>query len=400
MLDISEERIETLLHLLRLKKLTSDQKQELEEYCLLRPSLRDVIARLDDDELVRQDLSSLEQFDVEASLVGARAKLEIRLADRRRGWKVILSPGRMVAAAAIVTGVIIGSIYLFSSFDGNRSKGLAAGIQQPVKSHVSLVLPDGTDIDLDSMNRKGNVQRSGMVINKINSNELNITTAATRAVEASDAILNVPAGRQFAIRLPDGTRVWLNNVSSCWFPSAFTGPRRKVKIAGEAYMEIAKHPEQPFIAQVGEGDADLNILVLGTSFNISAYADESCIHTTVVDGKVQVSTKDHSELLIQNEQLTTGPNNIWQPKKTVNAATVIAWRNGILRSDGDSLTQVLRALARWYNKEFDIPLTLGQKVFKGELSRSMTIDQALDYVSGHGTTFKYSLTGNKIIISL
>jgi len=336
MAEMSENRIETLLRKYRSQELSAKELQELIEYIRQRPSLKFALLNLDDTSYDGEDLENMDHAATEKTVKSAWQKIEARAASRVK-WRQYTG----LAAAAAIAAIVIFSHLLLPGSDNSK-------------------LTNGPKIN---------------------------TLITQRKI--------------FRIPLPDGTIAWLNNASSLHFPTIFTGPHREVKIdSGEVYFEVAKHPEQPFIVQVGKGDAALNVQVLGTSFNISAYADEPCIRTTVVDGKVQVSIKDHSEFLTENEQLTIGPNNIWQRKKTVNAAAVIAWRNGILRFDGDSLTQVLRTLARWYNRELRITDTLGQRVFKGELSRSITVEQALDYISGHGTTFKYSLTGNKIIISL
>ncbi len=89
--------------------------------------------------------------------------------------------------------------------------------------------------------------------------------------------MSTPKSRQFQLQLPDGSQVWLNAASSIRYPSSFTGNERKVEIAGEAYLEIAKDKSKPFIVTTSRQKVE----VMGTRFNINAYSDEDREQTTL-----------------------------------------------------------------------------------------------------------------------
>lgn len=105
---------------------------------------------------------------------------------------------------------------------------------------------------------------------------------AGQSTEVKYNTLIVPRGGEFSLELADGTRVWLNAESRLRYPVAFTGKERKVEMEGEVYFEVAKNKEKPFIVTVNGVD----IRVLGTSFNVSAYQEE--VVATLVEGKVQL----------------------------------------------------------------------------------------------------------------
>src|SRR5699024_2401351 len=106
--------------------------------------------------------------------------------------------------------------------------------------------------------------------------------------------LTTPRGGQYQLTLSDGTRVWLNSGSSIRYPVAFNGKNRKVEMTGEAYFEVAKNEGRSFIVKKG----DVEIKVLGTQFNVNAYADNRKMKVTLLEGAVKVK----NEILKPNEQ--------------------------------------------------------------------------------------------------
>ncbi len=76
----------------------------------------------------------------------------------------------------------------------------------------------------------------------------------------------------------------VNAESSLYFPTEFVGKTRKVVFTGEAYFEVAKNKNMPFIVSMD----DMEIEVLGTQFNVKAYSNENNIYTTLVEGAVRI----------------------------------------------------------------------------------------------------------------
>ena len=155
--------------------------------------------------------------------------------------------------------------------------------------------------------------------------------------------LTVPRGGEFALELADGTRVWLNSESTLKYPVHFTEDLRKVEITGEGYFEVAKNAGKAFVVKVN----GVNVRVLGTSFNISAYSEK--VVTTLIEGKVQLQKGMDSVTLMPNQQ------GVWQngehgfEVKRVEARNYSLWRKGIFYFENTDLETILDAMARWYN---------------------------------------------------
>ena len=110
--------------------------------------------------------------------------------------------------------------------------------------------------------------------------------------------ITVPAGQRINLELSDGTVIWLNSRSTIEYPASFTGKNRTVHLNGEAYFEVAHNIQKPFIVETTKG----NVEVLGTKFNLEAYADNDAFVTSLMEGSVKV-TSGTKELLIKPDEM-------------------------------------------------------------------------------------------------
>lgn len=160
--------------------------------------------------------------------------------------------------------------------------------------------------------------------------------------------LYVPAGQRACITLQDGTVVWLNARSTLVYPSHFYGKERNVSITGEAFFEVSKDKEKPFIVTA----QDTKIRVLGTKFNVYSYPDAKQIKTSLIEGAVQVFYKNNQvvlrpneESIVQDGRLTVG--NIKNPD-------ILLWRNGIYSFNNERLAEIVRKLELYYDVTINI----------------------------------------------
>lgn len=158
------------------------------------------------------------------------------------------------------------------------------------------------------------------------------------------------------IDLPDGSKVWLNANSVLKYPSNFQAGNRKVELNGQAYFEVTKNPEKPFIVKA---DNTYSVEVLGTSFNLSAYADEDVIETTLVEGSVKLNVadaagKEISRKLKPNEKAEFQKNTNQLEISTVNTDYDTAWKSGEIIFRNHSMDQVMKILSRHYNVKFEV----------------------------------------------
>lgn len=167
-------------------------------------------------------------------------------------------------------------------------------------------------------------------------------------LQAQTNTLYVPAGQRACITLQDGTIVWLNAQSTLIYPSHFYGKERIVSITGEAFFEVSKDKEKPFIVTA----QDAKIRVLGTKFNVYSYPDTKQIKTSLIEGAVQVFYKSKQVILRPNEEsiaqdgkLTVG--NIKNPD-------MLLWRNGIYSFNNERLVEIVRDLELYYDVTINI----------------------------------------------
>jgi transmembrane sensor len=197
--------------------------------------------------------------------------------------------------------------------------------------------------------------------------------------------------------LADGTKVWLNSGSALQFPDSFTGDFREVKLTGEAFFSVVKNEKQPFRVHA----KDLNIDVLGTSFNVVCYNDERQEEVVLIEGKVRLSTeKDQVEKVFgilqpgQRAVYKDDTNDVEAQK--VDVDKYIAWREGNLIFRNDKMEDVAKRLSRWYNVEFvisdpEIKSYIYKASFKNE-----TLIQVLNLLK-ISAPIDYQITGNKLL---
>lgn len=165
-------------------------------------------------------------------------------------------------------------------------------------------------------------------------------------VSSDDLIVKVDRGQKASMELPDGTLVWLNSDTKMKYNNTYNHKDRIVKLDGEAYFEVAKNRDKPFIVQV----SDMEIEALGTSFNVKAYATDDHISATLMEGSVAVTSDNDRILLIPNENIFYNRNTHESVKTTLyNTALISAWRSGRIAFSGETLGEAAVMLERLYN---------------------------------------------------
>lgn len=255
-----------------------------------------------------------------------------------------------------------------------------------------LTLADGSTIVLDSTGNKQIAKQGGTTVVKAKGGELTYN-AAGNSNEVLYNKISIPRGGQFQIILPDGTKVWLNALSSLRFPTVFNGNNRTVDLTGEAYFEVQQNAAKPFIVKVGSMQID----VLGTSFNIMAYQDEKQIQTTLIEGAVKVSAHGQFKLLQPGQQSQLEQDGRLNVLATTDIESVIAWKNGYFRFNQADIQTVMRQLSRWYDVDVNFDGPIPGFRFVGELKRKASLSTNLKILSYSQVNFK--MEGNTITVT-
>jgi transmembrane sensor len=211
--------------------------------------------------------------------------------------------------------------------------------------------------------------------------------------------IQTPNGKQFSLQLSDGSKIWLNAASAIRFPTHFHADIREVELlAGEAYFEVAKRTSQPFMVKVhNAAHQEMTVQVLGTHFNISAYAEDDEVKTTLVEGSVLVKAGVEKHKLQPGWQARMGNHSLQerlQIDKQVDLSMVTGWRHGMFYFRNADPMSVLRTIARWYDVKLAVNNVAGVGIFNGELERTTPISTVVHLLNESG--FKIKLQGNTL----
>jgi transmembrane sensor len=305
----------------------------------------------------------------------ARKLIDSRLSrDVERRVRVVSLGARILkyAAAVMVPVIIGGAIYLIAN---NKAKDqhVSLNVKTTSKKNI-LILENGQQVNLD-------VQNSDKLNHKVikGNNQLDYSKADNFGHSAIFNTLIVPKGSTYKLVLDDGTQIWVNADSRIKYQVNFNAtPNREVYLEkGEAYFMVTKNPQKPFIVHKDE----LNVCVLGTSFNINSYTDK--IQTTLVEGKVNVSLAGAGKQLILNpgEQANFEKSSESLEKKDVDVFPYVAWKDGLIVYQNMKMVDLMEQLGRIYDYEIVFKdERFKQLHFTGRANRSTPIQQILDEI--------------------
>ncbi|SEW54089.1 FecR family protein [Chitinophaga arvensicola] len=327
-----------------------------------------------------------------------RRQLEQRLLNRLRP---VMQPARVrrtpwwryaAAAALLILVTVSGIIGWQHRYPSPGKKIIAthtpAKDKAPANQKAMLTLADGSTITLDDAANGALGKQGGAKIIKKEKGQL-AYQADNTAGEVVYNTLTVPRGGQYQLVLPDGTKVWLNSATSLRYPTAFRGTERKVILQGQAFFDIATNAKQPFKVQANE----MEVLALGTRFDMMAYADEPTINATLIDGKIKVQDKilrpgQQAVLALSRHQLTV---------RDADVNKIMAWKNGLFVFNNTDLPTILREVARWYDVEIVYQAAPGKELYGGGISRNLNLSAVLDVLEKNGINH-FKTEGNKIVV--
>lgn len=243
---------------------------------------------------------------------------------------------------------------------------------KPVNNNKAvLTLANGSTMVLDNAGNGVIAKQGSARINKTHDGELvyDAEDAADAKVEMN--MVSTLSGGQYQIALPDGSRVWLNALTSLKFPTAFKGAKREVELIGEAYFEVAKNKNMPFVVKLAD---NTSIEVLGTHFDVMAYANEHSIKATLLEGSINVQKGTLNKVIAPGQEAkVTDQIKI----KNVNAEDAIAWKNGLFNFDNAGVHNLMRQIERWYNVEVVYMDKVPDKHITGYISRSSSLTEVI-----------------------
>jgi transmembrane sensor len=327
-----------ILERYRLGKASADEISFLEKYYNLYD---------DNEEIERTE----EEYLSIKNNIKAKVDRQIALLSVNRPInKLWPSWAKYVSVAAILI-VISASIIIYRDYSLDHKNTLAAHNDiLPGGQHAFLTLANGKKIMLDTAGNGQIANQQGITVTKTETGQLIYMVSDQGNIDEAPTsnTITTPKGGNYQVILPDGTNVTLNAASSLTFPTSFKGTERVVSLDGEAYFEVTKNAEMPFRVKSGQQVIE----VLGTHFDVNAYADEPALKTTLLEGSVKVTTGQAIALIKPGQQALI---NLTDQKKIIvrdaDLEKEMAWKNGVFSFENDDLKSIMRQIARWYDAD-------------------------------------------------
>ncbi len=284
--------------------------------------------------------------------------------------------------AAVLIFVLASTVFVVQHFQSDPLVEIAA-VKTLVDEEAMIILSDGSK---HTLNKKDSLieysANGGQVIVKGDQREEKLENL-NRSKSATINQIIVPYGHRHSITLSDGTHVQLNAGSRLVFPAEFSDGNREVYLKGEGYFEVFKNPSKPFIVKTDF----IDIKVLGTVFNISAYDDEQTVSAVLVEGKVVVSQKNKLFGTTDNN-LSPGQGCFYSSEtktsaiRNVDLYEYISWKDGLFLFKDKPLHTLIFRLEKYYHQKILVEgVKLPNTIISGKLVLSDDIDEVMQYLA-------------------
>lgn len=350
----------------------------------------------------------LENTNLDSDLHVDSEGLYRRIVEHPRFWKRLRTPNKRywwysaAAVAFVVGGLLLKQIGGVSESDFTAAT--PAIVTRTVTTTPSdrpiLRLADGQVIDLDSVSNGMLAVEDGTQIT-FDGKALHYEG---ELVDANGEIMRntivTPKGRQYQLVLPDGSRIWLNAATILTYPVKFGRDKREVEVKGEAYFEVERAENWPFIVKT----TSQQIEVLGTHFNVSAYNDDQHAKTTLVEGSVKVKNISTAQpLTAQPEILKPGQQAVTLRGSdrikigAIDTEEVISWKDNLFVFNNEEISEVMKKVSRWYDVEVTYLDGMAGKRIGGSIPRLKHVEDLMEALKATGL-LHYKMEGGTVIV--
>jgi transmembrane sensor len=382
-------------------ELSREEAVTLLDYIATHPDEVDELLGDNDRQLFDEKIAAQQEVSAEQSermrerlLTSIRpvAVSEPRQLRMRIGWAAAI----ILCVGAAWYGIVTKRPATLAVHQPTRAVSPAIDVQPGTNAAV-LTLGNGKRVLLDST-------AAGMIAKQGNTKLINHNGRLTYAEEAGDATGGAPVGatgveyntlttqksNQYKLVLSDGTQVWLDASSSITYPTVFAGHERRIRVTGQAYIDVAPNPHSPFLVEVN----GRTVVDLGTAFNINAYPDEAALTVTLASGAIRmVDGAAQTTLSKPGQQVASaggagGASGKLEMREDANLESVLAWKNGFFSFDGADIHTVMRQISRWYGVDVRYEGKPTTVLFGGEIGRNLNLSQVLDGLQKTDVHFK------------
>lgn len=299
---------------------------------------------------------------------------------------------RFVRYAAAVLLPFVFVLIIWKSMESEKANLMVAERVQPGSGRAILELNDGRTYFLDTTR----TIETGMDGNLVKAEKKSLVYEKQVSDELVYNKVSVPRAGEYDLTLSDGTRVWLNSDSEIRYPVAFGRDRRVVYLSGEAYFEVEKDTDRPFLVIVN----GMEVKVYGTAFNVNTHL-AGVVQTTLVHGKVgiRVLSTDVETVLKPNQMAEFNVKDKDVVVKDVDTYYYTAWKSGEFVFENETVEHIMDRLCTWYDMEvFYADRDVKTKRFTGVITRFTDVADVLHLI-GETATVHFNIRGNVITVS-
>ncbi|HVU54989.1 MAG TPA: FecR domain-containing protein [Puia sp.] len=376
-------------------RLSEEEDRQLDGWLAVGDNRR-LFERLMDREQVISDVRAIDDYDKEAvtEAIFGRLGLQYPIEVKRGPWL------KTWASAAAVLVLVAGAIWILMVSRKGAKMEVASSVLKkdilPGSDKATLTLGNGSSVALSG---RRHIELGIQGDSRLTDQGGHLTYEFSGPTSATEYNTVATAkGGQYAVTLPDGSRVWLNAASSLKFPTTFSRKERMVQLTGEAFFDLVASKDHPFRIEIaGKGEIE----VLGTRFNVNAYDDEPSVKTTLVEGALRVNALagggfSRSVVLSAGQQALLDRGHI-TVANDFNAAQAGAWKEGYFSFSGMTLEEIMRQVGRWYDAEIVYEGDVKNERFAGSALRSANASRLLE-VLALTKTVQFTIEDKKIIV--
>lgn len=397
----SKARLDYLFSRFCEKKADTDELVEFFEWLRHAPAekqLSSLVIRLWENAAFLPPLFSAEKSEEMVNIIlrtEENVHTSIKIKNNPNMWSSI--PGKWAKVAATLLIISTTSLLYIWQWRPKQIKVVQTKLTQdilPGGNKATLILSNGKKISLDHTPNGVLASQGSVQITKSSNGQLicNFSRSVAGVQSTADNIISTPNGGQYQIVLADGSRVWINAASSLRFPPVFKNGMRKVEVSGEAYFEVAKNPQLPFIVKTKYAE----VQVMGTHFNVKAYDDETTSKTTLLEGAVKIGNGYSSKIMHAGEQALLDDQGQIKIINGINTSDEVAWKNGLFAFNGANIKEVMNQVARWYDVSIAYEGKMPENQITGSISRNVKASELMMMLSYTGVNFR--IDGKKITV--
>lgn len=304
------------------------------------------------------------------------------------------------AAAAVLVCCFLGVyFYKFQTVSVKNKPNnsiLASTEEMPENNQVVLTLANGKKVVLDQASNAYLSKDNNSLVSKTKDGQV-VYDLSNLSVDGDTELaysaISTPVGATYQLVLADGTKVLLNAKSSLRFPVAFNKKERNVELKGEGYFEVAHDSSRPFTVSA----KDMNVQVLGTHFNVSAYDDDEAVKASLLEGSIKASHKKSALLLKPGQQAVLKDKSGTMSKRAFDVEEEMDWKIGYFIFKDQPISEIMKEISRWYNVEVKFQGNVSNEAFGGKYVKSNSLSELLSSLELTGTV-KFKVDGRRVTV--